>query len=93
MKLLTLLLSVAILTSCGNQYRCYPSKKSRDYAETEIKEGVITKNHEKAILVSVNRTMKGYRHLFVDGQKDTIVKFFNCPLKVGECYYILKNFS
>jgi len=93
MKLLTLLLSVAILTSCGNQYRCYPSKKSRDYAETEIKEGVITKNHEKAILVSVNRTMKGYRHLFVTERKDTIARFFNCPLNVGDCYYVLKNFS
>jgi len=93
MKLLTLLLSVAILTSCGNQYRCYPSKKSRDYAETEIKEGVITKNHEKAILVSVNRTMKGYRHLFVTERKDTIARFFNCPLSVGDCYYVLKNFS
>lgn len=30
--LLSILLLTIVLYSCGNQYKCYPSKKSRDYA-------------------------------------------------------------
>lgn len=33
MKKLFILLTIAVLiTACGSQYRCYPSKKSKDYA-------------------------------------------------------------
>lgn len=94
MKTALLVLTISIvLFSCAPQGRCYPSKRSKDYAETQIKEGIITKNHEKTILVSVNRTMKGFKHLFVTERNDTIARYFNCPLSVGDCYYVLKDFN
>lgn len=53
-------------------YKCYPSKGSKDYAT----------------LISNERTMLGYKHLFVTGGGDTVVRYLNQKLEVGNCYEI-----
>lgn len=88
MKLIIILALTTILYSCGSQRNCYPSKRSKDYA---IKQGIMTNNCWKTTLISVKPTMKGFKHLFVTEQNDTIIRFDYCPLTVGECYYLVKG--
>lgn len=89
MKYLIILALTTILYSCGSQQKCYPSKRSRDYAVIKT-DGNLIKHSWKATLISMKKTFKGYKLVFISGE-DTIVRFSPCPEKVGECYYVLKS--
>lgn len=89
MKNILFFIAIVLLVSCSSQRYCQPSKRSKDWAV--LKEGTISKEHERSTLVSIKKTMLGEKHLFVTDQGDTIYKTYQQRLCVGECYYVLKN--
>lgn len=70
--------------------KCQPSRGSKDWAEVTLKDGNISTNENlrRATLISVTRTMKGQKHLFIADTGDSIVRFYNTRLCIGECYYL-----
>lgn len=80
-----LLIGLVLLTSCGTQYRCYPSKGSKDYAI--LLGDKAPDNWRKTTLVSVTKTMKGNKHLFIAENGDSVIRYYNSNLKQG-CYYL-----
>lgn len=90
-----LLIMIAIIMNSCTTYRCYPSKRSKDYAV--LKEGgtiAQANDYRRTTLISIRRTMKGYKHLFVTDESDSIYLYLYPKLEVGECYLIKDyNFS
>lgn len=90
MKYILFILSITLLTSCASQRYCQPSRKSKDWAV--LKPGTITDSlYVKTTLISATRTMKGVKNTFIAENGDTIIRYENKALKVGECYLVLKN--
>lgn len=86
---------VVIMNSCTT-YRCYPSKRSKDYAGAVLLDGTIAQANEyrRTTLVKVIRTMKGYRHLFVSDDGDTATLYLYPALTKDSCYLVKTvNFS
>lgn len=93
MKMILFLLAVCMIhASCT--YRCYPSKRSKDWAEVHLKDdGRIAQDYWKTTLIKQSKTMKGFKCLFLRENGDTVVRFFQCPLEVNRCYWVMKSFS
>lgn len=73
-----------ILSSCS-------TVKRYSYEAVNLREGEISKYHTKCQLIGVNRTMKGFKHTFVSGSNDTLIRFYQKPLEVNKCYYVWKT--
>ena len=67
------------------------SVKRYSYESVNLQPGEISKNHERCQLIEVNRTMKGFKHTFVSGGNDTLIRFYQRPLEVNHCYYVWKT--
>lgn len=64
------LLPLLLLVAGCTTSKCYPSKGSKDYAT----------------LISNQRTILGYKHLFVTAGGDTLTRYLQTKLIVGNCY-------
>lgn len=99
MKYIILLITVSLLVSCS-QYTCPTNnggkeprdKTKRMTAEVILKEGSISKDHVKTMLISVHRTMMGFKHSFLTDTKDTIVINLNYRFEINKCYWVHKNY-
>lgn len=89
--ILIILALTTILYSCGSQRSCYPSKRSKDYAVIKTDGNIIKSDYRKTSLVSVSKTMKGNKHVFVTDTSDTLIVFLDYRYCVGECYWVLKS--
>lgn len=49
------------------------------------------KYHVRAVLVKVQRNMKGYKHWFVTDKSDTLIRNYYIPLKTDSCYMVWKT--
>ena len=68
------LLSILLTGSSALLYYCTPNRHNI--------------NPVRTTLLSVNRTMKGYKHIFITDNGDSLVRYYNDKLLAGECYYI-----
>ncbi len=62
-------------------------------ASVVLKEGgtiAQANEYRRTTLVSVRRTMRGYKHLFVTDESDTVYLYLHPKLETGECY-LIKN--
>lgn len=81
MKTIILIIAIA-LTSCS-------TAKRYSYEATNLQEGEISKNHIKCTLVERPKpTQKGYKHILVSANNDTLTRFYSRPLEVNKCYWI-----
>jgi len=94
MKKTILILSVIgfMFTSCSSQRYCQPSKRSRDYADLYLKDGgTIDSLYTRCILVRVNPTTWGYKHLFVTDKGDSLHRYYQKRLILNECYKVFNQ--
>lgn len=61
-------------------------------AEVILKEGNISKDHVKTMLVSVKPSQHGFKHSFLTDTKDTIVINLNYRFEINKCYWVHKNY-
>lgn len=77
-----LLFICLILSSCA-------SVKRYSYEATNLNEsGEIHKNHIKCEVVGIKLTQKGFKHILVTANNDTLIRFYQSPLEVNKCYWI-----
>lgn len=96
MKNILFFIAIVFLASCS-QYTCPTNnggKQVRDKTKNMtvyLKEGTISKDHDKTTLIKISRTQFGFKHLFISDQGDTIYKTYQQRLCVGQCYWLLKG--
>lgn len=65
---------------------------SRYYYEgVNLKPGEISKYHERCTLTAVKVTKRGYKHIFIADNGDTLPRLLPKPLPVDSCYYVWKT--
>lgn len=85
MKTKLIIIIALIISSCSNQRRF-------SYEAVNLQEGEISKyHHMNCTVVSINPTMRGYKHLFVTPKNDTIVRYYAKPLEKNRCYNVWKT--
>lgn len=84
MKVILIILFAGFLASCStNRY---------NHESVHLKTGgELDKYHTRCQLITVKRTMQGYKHLFIADNGDTLKRVYERPLEVDSCYYIRKT--
>lgn len=69
--------------------------QSKSDTPRQLQEGVYLKDggtidsmYTRCILVSVKRSMWGYKHLFIADSGDSLQVYYQKKLKVNECYKV-----
>jgi hypothetical protein len=50
--------------------------------------GQIAKDYSRCTLVSVSRNMKGFKHLFVSDNNDSLYRYYHRPFAIDSCYFV-----
>lgn len=66
-------------------------KSFRAYVQKDSGMIAWSNEYREAKLISVTRTMKGFKHIFISDESATATIYLYPKLKVGECY-LIKNY-
>ena len=72
------------------------SIKRYSYEAVNLQPGEISKYHERCQLVKIKppvnfNNSRGYKHWFVSDKNDTLIRYYQKPLEINQCYYVWKT--
>lgn len=74
---------LAFLSSCSvNRY---------NQEAVNMKPSTLAKYYTQCTLADIRVTPRGYKHIFVSNNSDTLLRYYNVQLKKNACYYVWKT--